>query len=140
MMKKNEIINCSTDKILKRLKVVTSNKIDADQSIIYFAGTIYSILLNREIFKRNSDLKNFIYNIFLKPLNYEQYKDYVYKSRTLLGARLYRYILENVNYTLTLEISNELINFFDKNTQKDKKTKFVDNDIALELSKWLKNE
>ena len=140
MMKENEIIYCSTKEIGKRLKVVTGNKLDADQSVIYFSGIIYSIILNREVFKKNSDLKDFVYNIFLKPLHDEQYKDYLYKSRTLLGSRLSRYILENISYTLTVEISNKLIVFFDNNDKKDKKEKSIENEIANELSKWLKNE
>ena len=139
-MKKNELINCDTQVIVKRLKVIMRKKLDADQSIIYFAGIVYSILLNRNIFTRNDDLKEFVYDIFLKPLGMPQYKDYLYKSRTLLGSRLYRYIIENINYTLTIKISNELMTFFKKDDKEENQTRKSTNEIAVELSKWLTNE
>ena len=69
-----------------------------------------------------------------------QYKDYLYKSRTLLGSRLYRYIIENINYTLTIKISNELMTFFKKDDKEENQTRKSTNEIAVELSKWLTNE
>ena len=66
------------------------------------------ILLNRNMFKRNSDLKNFIEPLFEKINVYYtkdiQFKDYVYKSRSLVIARFIRIIEKSNN-----DVRNELI-------------------------------
>ena len=141
-MKNNEIINCSADLIIKRLRIINSNKLDSEQSLIYFAGVIYSILLNRKIYKRNIDLQSFVKDFILTPIEEEQFKKYVYLSRTLLGSRVYRLIIENYSYPLVIETSNKLFNYFKVSTKqysKKQKSKTGSQNIASELSGWLKN-
>lgn len=56
-------------------------------------GIVCEIVLSKEIFKNNSEIEEFIVNVFnLK------FKNYLYKSRTLLVARLTREILKNDSY------------------------------------------
>ena len=139
-MKNNEIINCSPETIIKRLKILSSNKLNADQSLIYFAGTIYSILLNRKVYKRNIDLQSFVRDYILAPIEEEQFKKYVYLSRTLLGSRVFRLIIEKYSYSLVIETSKKLFEYFETpSKEKNKKTKTSSNNIASELSGWLKN-
>ena len=139
-MKNNEIINCTPDLIIKRLKIVSSNKLNADQSLIYFAGTIYSILLNRKIYKKNIDLQSFVKDYILMPIEEEQFKRYVYLSRTLLGSRVYRLIIEKYSYSLVIETSKRLFEYFETPSKEDsKKVKTSSKNIASELSGWLKS-
>lgn len=134
-----EIINCNTYTIMKRLKTVNSNKLDSDQSLIFFAGVIYSIILNRSIYKKNADLEPFVKKYILSPLNKEQFKRYVYLSRTLLGSRVYRIIIEDFSYSLVTEVSQKLLLLFEKSDSQNK-NKVKINNIASELSGWLKND
>ena len=138
-MKNNEIINCDPDFINKRLKIISSNKLSADQSLIYFAGTIYSILLNRKVYKRNADLQSFVKNFILAPIKEEQFKKYVYLSRTLLGSRVYRLIIEKYSYSLVIETSKIIFDYFKTySKEENKESKSSSKDIASELSGWLK--
>ncbi|ADW01254.1 hypothetical protein [Limosilactobacillus fermentum] len=140
-MKNNEIINCSPDLIIKRLKIISSNKLNADQSLIYFAGTIYSILLNRKVYKRNIDLQSFVKEYILAPIEEEQFKSYVYLSRTLLGSRIYRLIIEKYSYSLVIETSKRLFEYFETSSKEhNKKVKTNSKNIVSELSGWLKND
>lgn len=139
-MKNNEIINCTPDQIIKRLKIISSNKLNTDQSLIYFAGTIYSILLNRKVYKRNTDLQSFVKDYILTPIQEEQFKKYVYLSRTLLGSRVYRLIIEKYSYSLVIETSKKLFDYFEAPSKEySKKPKTNSKNIASELSGWLKN-
>lgn len=140
-MKNNEIIDCSSDLIIKRLKIINGNKLNADQSLIYFAGTIYSILLNRKVYKRNIDLQSFVKDYILDPIEEEQFKKYVYLSRTLLGSRVYRLIIEKYSYSLVIETSKRLFKYFETPSKEgNKKVKISSKNIASELSGWLKND
>lgn len=140
-MKNNEIIDCSPDLIIKRLKIINGNKLNADQSLIYFAGTIYSILLNRKVYKKNIDLQSFVKDYILDPIEEEQFKKYVYLSRTLLGSRVYRLIIEKYSYSLVIETSKRLFKYFETPSKEyDKKVKISSKNIASELSGWLKND
>lgn len=140
-MKNNEIIDCSPDLIIKRLKIINGNKLNADQSLIYFAGTIYSILLNRKVYKRNIDLQSFVKDYILDPIEEEQFKKYVYLSRTLLGSRVYRLIIEKYSYSLVIETSKRLFKYFETPSKEgNKKVKISSKNIASELSGWLKND
>ena len=55
-------------------------------------GIVSELVLSKEIFKNNIDIEDFIVNVFNL-----RFKDYLYKSRTLLVARLTREILNNDN-------------------------------------------
>ena len=50
-------------------------------------GIVSELVLSKEIFKNNIDIEDFIVNVFNL-----RFKDYLYKSRTLLVARLTREI------------------------------------------------
>lgn len=140
-MKNKKIINCDKSTIVNRLNLINSNKLNSDESLIYFAGILYSIILNRAIFYKNMDLKLFINEFILIPTNKEQFRPYVYKSRTLLGSRVYRTIVEDFDYSLVREISKKLFIYFESPVNNNaNKDNLKSNNIASELSGWLKND
>ena len=100
MMHEIEIIT----KSLNKIKQTKNTELITEQ--LY--GLYTYILLNRNMFKRNSDLKNFIEPLFEKINVYYtkdiQFKDYVYKSRSLVIARFIRIIEKSNN-----DVRNELI-------------------------------
>ena len=91
-------------KSLNKIKQTKNTELITEQ--LY--GLYTYILLNRNMFKRNSDLKNFIEPLFEKINVYYtkdiQFKDYVYKSRSLVIARFIRIIEKSNN-----NVRNELI-------------------------------
>lgn len=93
--------------ITKSLNKIKHTK-NTEQITEQLYGLYTYILLNRNMFKRNSDLKNFIEPLFEKINVYYtkdiQFKDYVYKSRSLVIARFIRIIEKSNN-----NVRNELI-------------------------------
>ncbi|MFD0897355.1 hypothetical protein [Loigolactobacillus binensis] len=126
-------------KIIKQVDILQSNKLDSEESINYFTGFMYSLILDKTVFKRNDELPDFIFNFFLKPFGSMQYKDYVYKSRTLLGARVCRHIIDDFNYSDTVKLSKIILNYLEKKYAlgQDENAHKKLNSIANELSGWL---
>lgn len=124
----NEIVNRS----LKRLRKIKDN----DQCEEELFGIYSYILLNKNFFRYNSDLKEFV-NPLLKKISefYEKdiiFKDYVYKSRSLVVARFIRIIeTSNMNVkrilirNLSLFIGNEKEDE-EKKIKKNKRKNTVD--------------
>lgn len=124
------------------LKFFRSNKISIDQSVAFFAGLSYELILNTKIFPRNSDLKPFINEVYLThDTTDKEFREYLYASRTLLGARLTRNILDNFDYLIVKEISKDieyilLENFMD-DEKNNKNTHKKDNDFSKNIASWL---
>lgn len=88
-----------------------SDKLSVEQSITFFAGLSFELILDKNIFPKNSDLETFVTEVYLTSHNSTSgivFKPYLYKSRTLLGARLTRVILDNFDYTTMKHISYEI--------------------------------
>lgn len=102
------------------------NTIKNEKSKEYLIGTLSSLVFSKELFSRNSDIEPFIYDVFdIK------YLSYVFRSRTLLFARLTKDVIlnEDIDY---IDISKKCSLFFEietKNTIKNKTTK--------NISKWV---
>lgn len=132
------------ENIIKDLSILKSNKLNSNESIIYFSGIIYSIILNKKMFKKNEELKEFIYDVFLNPMGMKQYKEYLYKNRTLLGSRVSRHILDKFNYTDTIKLSKIISKYIKEKYDLDNNTKITKNyknkKLADALSVWIKNE
>lgn len=94
--------------IEKQLQLIQSNKLDSSQAISLFIGFSGRLVLTRDTFKHNSDLEPFILEVFLKPFGKEQFRPYVYKSRTLLTSRVLRLLEENLTLTMTLKIAKNI--------------------------------
>ncbi|VDG23720.1 hypothetical protein [Lactiplantibacillus mudanjiangensis] len=126
--------------IIKQFKIINSNKLNSEETINYFNGCVYALILNKTVFRRNDDLPSFVYGLFLKPFDTEQYKQYVYKSRTLLGARVCRHINDDLNYSQVVPLSKAVISYLEKTFSLEQKKEDTQrlNSIADELSGWLK--
>lgn len=57
-----------------------------------FIGILVEILYSKEMFPRNKDIGEFIFEVFSV-----RYKDYVMKSRSLIVSRICKFLLMNVN-------------------------------------------
>lgn len=112
-----------SEDIVSTLKLIQTPKLSIAQSTMLLSGIVYALILDREIFKHNIDLKDFTLKIFKQWLpNQEQFRPYVFRSRTLLGSKLSRIILESFDYESTKAVSSLLLSLFSINTT-DKKTK-----------------
>ncbi len=91
-------------------------------------GIVSELLFSKEIFPRNKDIKLFLIEIFSI-----EYKDYVMKSRTLIVARVCKFIysLEERNSTIK-KLSKFISNKIDELKTKDKK------EISDMLNGWIK--
>ncbi|WP_077736431.1 hypothetical protein [Bacillus sonorensis] len=103
---------------------------------ILIFGTLTHILLSKSIINKNDEIPNFIKNIFKID-----FKDYVYKSRTLVVARVARIVekmnLEELDNTINLliklfELENSSVN--KKNNKKDKNN----NSVLKTIDDWVK--
>ena len=115
------------EEIRGNIDIVSSNKLNVFQSRLMFMGFIYEIILSRDIFPKNSDLKEFINQDMPKYLNLPiSFKDYVFLSRPLLASRVLNKIHE-LDY-------KDIINFIDIINEKYLKI----NDVKKTSSKTLK--
>lgn len=139
----NDEINYA-EQLQKDLEVLFSNKLNSEESKIYFSGFLYTLILNKKMFHKNEELKDFLYEVFLKPFNIEQYRDYLYKSRTLLGSRVSRHIIEHFTYSETIAATKMVSKYIIQKYNLDSNGKSSKNkpskNIADELSKWINNE
>lgn len=98
-----------TTDIKKDLQLITSSKLSSSQSTIMLLGVLYDFILRKDIFPKNENLKEFIESYFV-PLTIEKtnYKDYLYTSRTLLGSRLCRTVLNEFQYDDIIKLSDSI--------------------------------
>ncbi|WP_270310873.1 hypothetical protein [Weissella cibaria] len=98
--------NRKSEDLLEGISFIMSNKVKTVLVPSLFSGLIYEIILNKNIIHLNSDLPEFINTKFLSTFNsgkksenqVSPYKDYLFKSRTNLAARLSRLIIEEFSY------------------------------------------
>ncbi|AXN39627.1 hypothetical protein [Peribacillus butanolivorans] len=82
-----------------------------------FMGVVAELLLSKELFKRNEELKSFIKVVFnINPL------EYLFRSRTLLLSRIIRIIESAEKDELKKYIENVYI-YIEKTTDKENKLK-----------------
>ncbi|HEK9101991.1 TPA: hypothetical protein SUB30_003391 [Bacillus pseudomycoides] len=91
------------------LKIITSNKLNTSQSKLLLIGITYEILLRKDLFPKNSDLKKFVQVVFVDPLeDVKPFKDYLFVSRTLLSSRISKIILSKFNYNNVMKTVDKL--------------------------------
>lgn len=78
-------------------------------------GIVSEVIFSKDVFPKNKDIKEFLLNVFSI-----EYKEYVMKSRSMIVARICRYIFldETINgiyIKKLLDFINEKINEFKKN-------------------------
>ncbi|MGF0082231.1 hypothetical protein [Limosilactobacillus reuteri] len=108
-MQDNEILK----RYLNRIK--ETKDIEYKRSLLYSAYTV--LLLSTEYFKLNVDIKEFLTPVlekldkFINPKKSLVFKDYVYKSRSLIIARFIRIIQHSNQETLNILINSISILF-----------------------------
>ncbi|WP_304341241.1 hypothetical protein [Metaclostridioides mangenotii] len=133
MGNKRDLIELKQD-----LKIVESNRLNIYQSKLYFMGLFFEVILNKELFPRNKDLKEFINeHIAIHFITKKRYKDYLFKSRTLLAASIIREIYINVEYDQILEMVKELDLILPENLNSQNKKNKNKNSKNDDLSDWL---
>lgn len=91
----------------------------------YFLGEVTYTILNNEIFNKNSDLKKYI-AIYEEAMNLNEYKEYLYKSRTLLISRVLKDIKINISDSQLENLINrhlKYLNMKDYNKKEKQKQK-----------------
>ncbi len=101
-------------KILEKIKIRNNHIKDFEYKKSNIYSGYCSLLLSREIFKYNKDLRTFITPI-LEEINKTQrknivFKDYIYKSRSLIIARFIR-IIEKSNESEFKILEQSYVNF-----------------------------
>lgn len=117
------------------------NKMSIHEVKLYLMAISYEIILNTKLFKLNVSLNDFVKNIYVNKLNLEEdYKEYLFNSRTLLASRIQRDIFEKAEYNQILIIIKELILFLDiYNDISENKTKNISsNNNAQYIVEWMK--
>ncbi|MDV2581406.1 hypothetical protein [Alkalibacillus haloalkaliphilus] len=90
------------------------------------------VLFSKDIFKNNSDIKPFIKSVYGL-----EFRDYLYKSRTLLVARVNKHIYQSVPEK-EIPIKLKLIkNFYSQENTDQEKNKRNRSKSEDNLSKWL---
>ena len=127
--------------IINDLLFIISNKLSLMQSKLLFMGITYEIVLRKDLFPRNKDLKDFIEEVYIKRFsNKKTFKDYLYRSRTLLSSSLLRKIYLELDYSEVTEIINELIEIIQGNTIEDKSSKSnKSKDMNDYITEWMKS-
>lgn len=110
-------ITMQDNEILKRYlnRIKETKDIEYKRSLLYSAYTV--LLLSTEYFKLNVDIKEFLTPVlekldkFINPKKSLVFKDYVYKSRSLIIARFIRIIQHSNQETLNILINSISILF-----------------------------
>lgn len=105
--------------------VLFRNELKNRQIPLYkIVGIISVLLLSKEIFPHNEDIKEFLANVLSLS-----FREYVFRSRTLLVARVTRAIISKSE---NKEFKRKLYDFIDTNIEKMKKEKNIKENNKLD--------
>lgn len=132
-------MNRNLNDIKYDLKVIRGNKLSISQSKLLFMGIMYEIILNKELFPRNIQLNEFVNEHLLQYLKRnKKFKNYIFKSRTLLAATIQREIYNNLDYNDIIYIIDEIDAILFENSNYGYKKTIKKNNNEVEMSEWLK--
>lgn len=118
----------SEEEILKRflIRISETKDLEYKRSLLYSAYTLF--LLSKVFFKLNIDIKSYLTPLLIKldPLFENRkktlvFKDYVYKSRSLIIARFIR-IIQLANDDAISLLTSSLSSFLNVNNEKKHKS------------------
>lgn len=125
------------NKELKEIEIIlASKKYSFSEKQLFLAGSVSKTIYSTNLFPRNSDLNKYI-RFFEKKLNNgEEFKEYLYSSRTLLAARVVRLVFSEKDVKAQKEIMEFHIDFlshllFVKKDNEDQKTKSFNKSNSL---------
>ncbi len=85
------------------LKILKSSKYTVKEKKYILIGVISKVLFDKNIFPKNNDLKEYV-SLFENILNKKDpYRDYLYKSRTLLSSRVIKDLFFDVNNNFNID-------------------------------------
>lgn len=125
-----EIPAFTKESYIKEFSNLNSNKFSKEQSINIFLGTLFQLLTDKGIFKLNIDIK-----LFLNKVLQKEYKEYLFRSRPYLCARVLKDIKQDKSYRDIINISLEIAEYLeenisiDNNTSKNISRKRIENNI-----------
>ncbi|MGL9771528.1 hypothetical protein [Enterococcus sp. DIV0996a] len=100
---------------INSFSTLNSNKFSKDQSISLFFGTLFMLLSDKDIFKKNSDIKLFL-DVVLK----KEYKDYLFRSRPYLISRVLNDVRKGMSYSELIILSSTISTFLNKDYNLEK--------------------
>lgn len=115
---------------IKELSNLNSNKYSKNQTINLFFGLMFYLISDKEIFKKNIDIK-----IFLDEVLDRQYKEYLFRSRPYLISRVLNDIKKERKFLEILKIVDLVIKYLNTNSdviekEKKKNEKKIENNIV----------
>lgn len=97
---------------IKELSNLNSNKYSKNQTISLFIGIMFHLMSDKEIFKKNIDIK-----IFLKAVLNKEYKDYLFRSRPYLISRVLNDIIKEKKFVDILKTVDRIISYLEFNNE-----------------------
>ena len=111
-----------------------SNYFNKKTKYIDAIGLNTLIMLSKDLFPNNEDIKNYTTDNFKID-----FKEYLFKSRTMLVARSNRYIYELNDEELKI-LYKYMINYLNNNTEEEKENNLQKNNKSkANLKTWLEN-
>lgn len=106
------------------LKILNSSKYTVNEKKYIFLGTISETILNKNLFKYNIDLKEYI-SLFEDVLKREPYKEYLYSARPLLASQVVKDFvqLDSKNNLVIKEAIEQHIKYMQGKNELDQQTK-----------------
>lgn len=133
------------NKELKEIEIIlASKKYSFSEKQLFLTGSVSKTIYSTILFPRNSDLNKYV-RFFEKKLNNgEEFKEYLYSSRTLLAARVVRLVFSEKDVKVQKEIMDFHIDFlsqllFIKKDNEDEKIKSFNKSNSL-LSDMIKKK
>lgn len=118
------------------LKIVSTNKLNSSQSKLLLIGIIFEMLQRKDLFPKNSDLKMFVQQVFIDPIEgLKPFKEYLFVSRTLLGSRVSKIILYNFEYSNVLNTVEKLSEILPNQDSVNKNSSHTTNDDGM--NEWI---
>ena len=120
--------------------LLRSSKFSMREKKYIFIGLLTEMIFDKTIFPRNKDLHEYI-SLFESVLGVEPYKDYLYKSRITLAARLVKDLFFDEKLDEKTVIKNSIsehINFVDKlskHSNSDRSSHTSENNLLQDILK-----
>lgn len=120
---------------IKELSVINKSKFSLQQTKSLYLGLLFELMMTKQIFKKNTDLKEFILAVYKK-----EYADYLFRSRAHLVSRVLKDIESNYN---PLDISSSIISIVDYlnhgSSESNKNSVLKKNNLEDDTVNWIKN-
>lgn len=109
----------------RELDILNSKKYSFNEKKLLFVGIVSNTIYDKSLFSNNKLLNEYV-TLFETSLSLDEpYKEYLYKSRTLLASRVVKDILKNENDKDLLSLISSHILFINEKNVDNKNNKIV---------------